>query len=126
MAVLSISGAFGSGVVTLSAAQTGTGASTNVADRGPNYGPAQLTIVSTVGATPTVTVDIQGSIDNSDWYNVGYALPATPETPAVAALTITTATTGRYLLRANQPWRYLRLNLSANTNVTLTATVWAP
>jgi len=112
-------GAFGN--VTLSNAQTGNGVSTNVADRGTHRGTALLKIVSTVGATPTVTVDIQGSANGSDWVNVAYATTAAPETPAVAALTITTATTSFYILRPDHPWRYLRLNLSANTNVTLTA-----
>ena len=114
-------------IVTLSSAQTGTGQSTNVADRGGLVsgivGPALLTIVTTVGATPTVTVAIEGSVDGSDWWNVAYALPATPETVAVANITITSATTTRVILRQNHPWRYLRLNYSANTNVTLTATL---
>lgn len=112
-------GAFGN--VTLSNAQTGNGASTNVADRGTHRGSALLKIVSTIGATPTVTVDIQASTNGTDWVNAAYATTAAPETPVVAALTITTAVTTFYLLRPDQPWRFLRLNLSANTNVTLTA-----
>ena len=108
----------------LSAAQTGNGPSTNVVDRGSGVGPALLQIVSTVGATPTVTVAIEGSVDGTSWFNVAYALPATPETVAVANLTITTATTTRVILRPNHPWRFLRLTYSANTNVTLTADVW--
>lgn len=115
-----------SSLVTLCTALTGNVVSTNTADRGPGYGPALLTIVSTIGATPTVTVDIQGSVDNADWWSVGYATSVLPETPVIASLVITTATTGRYILRVNQPWRYLRLNLSANTNVTLTASLYVP
>ena len=110
--------------ITLSAAQTGNGASDNTVDRGGGTECAMLEIVSTVGATPTVTVNIQGSADESAWFNVPYSLPATPATLAVAALTITTATTTRVYLAANFPWRYLRLSYSANTNVTLTATAW--
>lgn len=112
-------GAFGN--VTLSSAQTGNGASTNVADRGTDRTAAILKIVSTIGATPTVTVNIEGSANGSDWINVAYATTAAPETPVVAALTITTAVTSFYILRPGHPWRFLRLNLSANTNVTLTA-----
>src|SRR6476646_11495750 len=132
MATVATVGALvGSPTVTLCTAQTGTGASTNVADRGAGYGsagygPALLTINSTIGATPTVTVDIQGSADGTNWFNIAYALPATPETPVVTALTITTAVTSVYILRANQPWRFCRLNLSANTNVTLTASLYVP
>lgn len=121
----------GSPTVTLCTAQTGTGASTNVADRGAGYGPAGygpalLTIISTIGATPSVTVDIQGSADNSAWFNIAYATTAAPETPVVTSLTITTAVTSQYILRHNQPWRYCRLLLSANTNVTLTSTLYVP
>lgn len=111
--------------VALSAAQAGNGASSNVADRGvTSVGPALLTIVTTVGATPTVTVDIQGSADGVDWWDVPYADAATPTTVAVAALTITTAATFHKILQPQAPWRYLRLLYSANTNVTITATLF--
>ena len=114
-------------IVTLSSAQTGNGQSTNVADRGTNEpnptGTALLTIVTTVGATPTVTVAIEGSVDGSDWFSVAYATTAAPETVAVTTFAITTATTTRMILRPNHPWRYLRLTYSANTNVTSTATL---
>ena len=78
-----------------------------------------------MGATPTVTVNILGSMDGANFFNIGYAAVATPTTAAVAALTITTATTTRVVLLENQPWRFLKLNYSANTNVTLTAQVWS-
>lgn len=116
---------FAGGSVTLSTAQTGNGDSTNTADRGLGVsGPAALVVTSTIGATPTVTVNILGSVDGTNFYNVAYALVATPETVAVAALTITTAVTTTYLLRPSHAWRYLKLALSANTNVTLSATVY--
>jgi hypothetical protein len=108
--------------VNLSAAQTGNGDSTNTMDRGYTLGGAcALKIVSAIGATPTVTVNILGSPDGVTFYNVPYALVATPETPVVTAITITTAVTTLYILRPAQPWRFLKLNYSANTNVTLTA-----
>jgi hypothetical protein len=111
--------------VVLSAAQTGSADSTHTWDRGLNRrGPAALVVTSTIGATPTVTVNVQGSADGTNFYNVAYALVATPTTPAVAALTITTAVTTTYLLVADQAWRYLKLVYSSNTNVTLTATVY--
>lgn len=107
--------------VNLQTTQTGNADSTNTMDRGYTLGGAcALKITSTIGATPTVTVNILGSPDNVTFYNVPYALVATPETPAVAALTITTAVTTIYILRPAQPWRYLKVNMSANTNVTLT------
>lgn len=104
----------------LGTAQTGNGDSTNTIIRsGP--GPFAVRITSTIGATPTVTVNIQGSVDGTNFYNVPYALVATPSTWTVAAITITTAVTTTYLLQPDQAWTYLKVVRSANTNVTLTA-----
>lgn len=112
-------------VATLSTAQTGNADSTNTVDRGSAIGePGAVVITSTIGATPTVTVNIVGSVDGTNFYNVAYSLVATPETVAVAALTITTAVTTTYLLRPGHAWRYLKLVYSANTNVTLTAAAY--
>ena len=111
-------------VVNLSTAQTGNGASTNVADRGGNQCAALLVITTTVGATPTCTYAIEGSVDGTTWFPVAYADSATPETVSVATFAITTATTVRKILRPAHPWRYLRVSYSANTNVTSTADLW--
>jgi hypothetical protein len=111
--------------VNLGTAQTGNADTTNTLDRGNHRGPVLLKVVTTVGATPTVTVNIKGSMDGTNFYNVAYAVSATPETPVVAAITITTATTNYYILRTAHPWRFLKLVYSANTNVTLTADVGA-
>ena len=111
--------------VVLSAAQTGNADSTNTLDRGPLSGPAAVVITSAIGATPTVTVNILASSDGTNFYNVSYALVATPSTNVVAAITITTAVTTTYLIEAFKSWRYLKLNLSSNTNVTLTASAWS-
>lgn len=110
--------------VALSTAQTGNGNSTNVLDRlGAPLEPCLLTITTTVGATPTVTIDVQGTADDVAWWNVPYAEVATPQTYAVAALVINTAATRHLILPADIPWRCLRLVFSANTNVTTTAKV---
>ncbi len=107
--------------VNLSSAQTGNGDSTNTMDRGFTLGgPGLLRITTTVGATPTVTVDIQGSMDATNFFNVQYSLTGTPDTWTIAAIVITTATTANYLLRSETPWRYLKLVYTSNTNVTLT------
>lgn len=108
----------------LSAAQTGNGQSTNIADRGGARGPALLKITTTVGATPTCTYAIEGSADGTNWFAIAYADSATPTTIAVATFAITTATTVYKLLQVDQPWRFVRLTYSANTNVTSTADVW--
>jgi hypothetical protein len=79
-----------------------------------------LVITSTIGTAPvTATANIQGSFDGVTWYNVPYALVATPRTFVITALTITTAVTVAYLLQELVFWRYLRLACSAATNITL-------
>jgi hypothetical protein len=108
----------------LSTAQTGNGDSTNTAFRTSIGEAGAIVITSAIGATPTVTVNIQGSVDGTNFYNIPYALVATPETLTIAAITITTAVTTTYLLRPGHAWRYLQLVYSANTNVTLTATAY--
>jgi hypothetical protein len=112
--------------VNLSTTQTfaGSADSTNTADRGQLISGAMLKIVSAIGATPTVTVNLQGSIDGSVFFNVPYSLTATPTTFVITAITITTATTNNYILQSAQPWRYFKLVMSANTNVTLTSDVY--
>ena len=42
----------------------------------------------------------------------------------MATFAITSATTTRVIMRPGHPWRFLKLNMSANTNVTLTTDVW--
>jgi len=111
--------------VNLSTTQTGNVDSTNTMDRGYTLGgPVLLRVTSTIGATPTVTVNIQGSMDGSIFYNVPYSLMATPTTWTVAAITITTATTNNYILMPANPWRFMKVVYSANTNVTLTTDVF--
>src|SRR5213076_2618856 len=112
----------------LSSAQTGNGDSTNTASRpllsaGATPGGA-LVVTSAIGATPTVTVNILGSADGTNFFNIPYSLVATPKTFVVSAITITTAVTTTYLLQETIPFRFVKLNYSANTNVTLTATAY--
>jgi hypothetical protein len=108
--------------VNLSTAQTGNGDSTNTAVRYNGGGPGAIVVITTVGATPTVTVSIQGSVDGITFYNIPYALVGAPSTFVVTnPAAITTATTNTYLLQRDQAWKFVKLNYSANTNVTLTA-----
>lgn len=108
----------------LATAQTGTGPTTDVLDRGASMGPVLIKIVSTVGSTPTVTVAVEGSADGTNFLPIAYATSAVPETPVVTTFAITSATTTYVIVRPNVPVRYIRLNLSANTNVTLTVDAW--
>ena len=108
----------------LSTTQTGNADSTNTIDRGIRADGGAVVITSTIGATPTVTVNILGSVDGVNFFNIPYSLVATPRTFVLTAITITTAVTTTYLLQELVPWRYIKLNYSANTNVTLTADVF--
>jgi hypothetical protein len=83
-----------------------------------------VVITSTIGATPTVTANIQGTIDGTSFYNIPYALVATPTTYVVTPLTITTAVTTTYLLQPTVPFQAVRVAYTANTNVTLTTTAY--
>lgn len=107
------------GVGSLAAAQTGNADSTNVRVKEDNR-PYALRITSTVGATPTVTLNIKGSPDGVTYYNIPYALVATPSTFVVDAIVITTAVTTFYLLQMDQAWQYIKTVTTLNTNVTLT------
>lgn len=108
----------------LGTAEAGNGDTADTLDRGSHRGPAAVVLTSAIGATPTVTVQILGSVDGTNFYKVPYALVATPETVAVADITVTTAVTTTYLLRPDHAWRFLKVNRAANTNVTLSATAY--
>lgn len=97
----------------------------DVVHRGDSVKGGAVVITSTIGEAPkTVTVNIQGSFDGSNWFNVPYALVATPRTFVITALTITTATTTTYLLQETVPYRFLRLACSSATNVALSAVAY--
>src|SRR5262245_2150739 len=104
----------------LSTAQTGNAVSTNIVDRGASTGPALLRVVTTVGSTPTCTYLVEGSANGTDWAPAPIADPATPTSVSVATFAITSATTTLKYVLAGYPWRYLRITMSANTNVTST------
>jgi hypothetical protein len=109
----------------LSVAQTGNGASTNVVLRGDGLTQAALVkITTTIGATPTCTYAIEGSPDGVSWFPVPYADSATPLTVTVATFVITTAVTVWKIVQPQVPVPFLRITYSANTNVTNTADVW--
>jgi hypothetical protein len=109
----------------LQTAQTGNADSSNVIQRigsDANLRPPILRITSTVGATPTVTVNVMGSGDGVTWWNVSYSpLTSAPGDWARVPIVITTAATGLYVLMPGRPWTFLKLIMSLNTNVTLTS-----
>jgi hypothetical protein len=107
----------------LSNAQAGNGVTTNVVDRGTTLGPASVVIVTAVGSTPTCTYQLEGSLDNSAWNPLSSADSGTPTTFTTATFVITTATTTTRIVNPASAARYIRLTLSANTNVTNTINV---
>jgi hypothetical protein len=115
-------------VVSLAAAQAGNGPSTNVVDRGTALDPVALQITTAVGATPTCTYLVEGSLDNVNWLPISNADAAAPQTLIVATFTITTAGVNRRIIPRDTPSRYIRVTFSANTNVTNTvdAYVYGP
>lgn len=95
----------------------------DVIDRRASCGGGAVVITSLIGTTPnTATVDIQGSADGITWFNIPYALVATPRTFVLTALTITTSTSVTYLLQELVFWRYLRLKVASCTNIKLSIT----
>jgi len=99
---------------------------------GLNVGGGQETIafqfvVEAVGATPTITWKIQGSVDdpetvtdgNAHWYDVGYITDASD---TIAQATRTATAVGAQVAWLSNPvarrYRRYRLVTSANTNVT--------
>lgn len=106
--------------VSLSAAQTGNGASTNIADRGSSHKGGVIRILTVIGATPTCTYAIEVSADGTNWVAATYADVATPTTDVTATFAITTATIAQKIVKQPTAWRYIRVTMSANTNVTNT------
>lgn len=81
-------------------------------------------VTTTVGDSPTCTYSIQGSLDNSSWFNLVYSDATTPETYVSSTFTLTTATTVVKVIRLGQKFRYVKVVYSSNNNVTNTADVY--
>lgn len=117
--------AVGPGLTRIADAQTGNGASTHIADRGPSHkiNGTVVQIVTAVGATPTCTYAIEVSADGTNWVAATYADISTPTTDVATTFVITTNTVARKIVKHAQTWRYVRVTMSANTNVTNTIDV---
>lgn len=105
---------------TIAAAKT-TAGDTDILDRGTTHWnmPAMVRILTSIGSTPTATYAVLGSVDGTIWYPLIYADSATPGTLSAATFAITTAGS-KYVNLAIAPWRYLKVTISAVTNVTST------
>ena len=62
-------------------------------------------------------------MDGTTFFKVAYSVMSAVPADAwsTADITTTTAKTEMYALAFGSPWNYLKVNMSANTNVTLTA-----
>lgn len=114
-------------LATLATAVTGNGVTTNVFDRGVSATPdgsiVQVVIVTTVGATPTATYQLEGSPDGTSWAPLSSADSGTPTVFGTTTFVITSATTTTRIVNPASAWRFIRLTVSANTNVTSTISV---
>lgn len=115
----------------LATAATGNGTSTVLSCfAGSKYftNDILLRVVTTIGATPTITLNIKASPDGVTFTNVNYALIATPNTFVATAITITSATTNVYRIPASALLAVkatkLEVVASANTNVTYSIDAW--
>lgn len=90
-----------------------------VLDRGGATSGGALVITSTAwhNTARTALADIQGSADGINWFNIPYALVATPRTFVTTQLTITTGVATTYLLQELIYWRYLSVAFSSSRNL---------
>jgi hypothetical protein len=115
---------FSTGSANLETSFATTGVSPNVADFGGKCNSNALLKIVTTG-TGSSTEAIEGSADGAVWFPIQYSLIATPDTWIVATQGIATALTSLFVLRrvGGIPWRYLRLNVTANSGMTFTTDV---
>jgi len=90
-------------------AKTGTGASSGV-----HFGKVFNSVIAqlnlTYGTTPTITIALEGSQDNTNWV-------------ILHSDTFTTGTPKE--LTTTKPYQHYRLNITVNTNVTVTGYIGA-
>lgn len=77
-------------------------------------------VVEAVGATPTVTYKWQGSIDNTNWYDLPYVTDASDTISQATRVVTAVGATVNYADTANgaRKFKWVRLVTTANTNVT--------
>jgi hypothetical protein len=106
--------------VNLCALLAGNGVTTNIAERGGSHKGGCVRIITAAGATPTCTYQIEVSANGTDWVNATWADVSTPATTSTATFAITTSTIATKIVYQPTFWRFVRVTMSANTNVTNT------
>jgi hypothetical protein len=83
-------------------------------------------VVEAIGATPTVTWKVQGTLDGVTWNDLFYVTPSTNTAASTAIVATTVSTIPIWLDQAGAERFYsqLRLVTSANTNVTYRAEMY--
>ncbi len=98
---------------------SGTVTGNNSTAPGRSRGGSQVIVVKfTAGITPTVAVAVQGSHDGTNWVTLVFIEEgAAAETKIIS---VTKTVTGySFFVISKGWWPYVRVNLSANTNMTL-------
>lgn len=104
----------------MASALAGNGVATNIVDMGSSHKNPVVRIITALGATPTCTYLIEVSADGVTYANATYADYATPGTDVATTFVITTAVEAKKIIKQPTPWRYIRVTMSANTNITNT------
>lgn len=109
----------------MGSAQTGNADTTNTFDFGEvkDQDPVLIKIAATGTTTPTCTYAIKGSVDDSTYVSLEFSDSSDWDTFAsdTFALTPTGTTTTVYkMVKGGQNYRYLKVVMSSNTNVTNT------
>lgn len=81
--------------------------------------------VSAVGATPTVTFQIEGTLDGVNWFAVARYSESSDTVDATPVTVTAVGRTIKFFDIRKRPLLKLRVNVTANTNVTFNAKAWA-
>lgn len=81
--------------------------------------------VEAVGITPTATFQIEGTLDGTNWFAVARYSESSDTVDATAVTVTAVGRTIKFIDIRKRPLLQLRVNVTANTNVTFNAKTWA-
>lgn len=108
-------------LLAMQAAATANGNGTAVPVDGCN-GAQQVEIVESAGGTCTVT--LQGSMDGTNWYGVGYQQVDAVASPGRSVSGISVLANSKHVYQVLDPYRQLRAVISAISAATVTVSVY--
>ena len=96
----------------------------DVVDRGGASGGGAIVVTPALGynTARSVKINLQGSADGTNWFNIPYALVGDPRTFVTTEITLTSGPQ-TYLLQEQVFWRYARLAFNTSRNIGLTPTL---